>query len=144
MGLIMHILLGMVLSALGNRGWGSAGVSKWAGVLLMTFGCVIANPALAIWSPVVFGLIVFFRIFASAPWLDATGGVNIWAAIGRSTTILPLVLLAHILTGSSLMMGLFFPVIALFYYVAGKVYPPLCVELAELLTGGYLVGAIAW
>jgi hypothetical protein len=63
--------------------------------------------------------------------------------MGRGSTIIPLVILANLATGSTLWVGLFFPVIALFYYVAGKVWPAQCVELAELATGGYLVGAVA-
>ncbi len=136
--------LGIALGALGNRGWGEKGIPRWVGVFLMTMGCVIANPGLALWLPVVAGCTYFFRFWTTGPtWLAATRGENLWAAMGRGATIIPLVLLAHFTTGSSLLVGLFFPIIALFYWVGFKILPSRGGDVGELLAGAYLVGAVA-
>lgn len=142
MALILF-LLGMAIGALGNRAWGAEGYPRWLGVALMTLGCIMVNPSLLLFFPVVAGLIYFFRFWETGEtWLAATAGRNIWAAMGRGATIIPLVLFAHLLTGSSVLVGLFFPIIALFYYAAGKIYPKKCGEIGELLAGAYLVATV--
>jgi hypothetical protein len=134
-------MLPLLISALGNRAWGEKGQSRAVGVAMMTLALIIANPKLTLWSPALFALIWFFRVFETGEtWLANTAGRNMWFGIFRGALIAPLAILISYVTKDNwpLYVALGFPLPALAYYLAGKVWPPKCTELGELFTGAYL------
>ena len=141
-------LVAIIVSAIGNRMWGSGKVPHWSGALVMAIATVIALPALWMWLPVFFGTIYLFRMWPTAPWLDImsqpTTPQIVVKAIIRGIWIMPHAIVLYLLTDVTAHIGvaLWFPIIALVYYLAGKQNKVNPTVISELLTGAF-VGLVA-
>lgn len=144
----INALLALVISAIGNRMWGSGKVPHWSGALVMAIAVVVALPALWMWFPVFFGTIYIFRCPATSPWLDIMNNpptpAIIFNAVKRGIWIFPHAIVLYALTHNfgHLAVAVCFPVIALIYYMAGRQTRFDPTITAELLTGAY-VGLVA-
>lgn len=146
----------IVLTALGNRAWGSGAVPHWVGAILMTVGLWLGSPIAALAMPLLFGAVVFWR--AGVP-IDATfGGSGAWldmeSALSRSWVhaylrgllLLPLITIVwfYMRTPWPLIQGaIVMALTPVVYYCAPlqKRFDPTAV--AELVVGA-LVGSITY
>lgn len=133
-------MLPIALMAIGNRTWGAKEGTHMLGLFVMTIAAVMEHGTL--WAPALAVTLYFFRQKGTgATWLAATRGANIGGAILRGAYVLPYGALLYLIDGKIHWLALAFPIIAIFYLLAGRFFPKVCVELAELLTGAY-VGCI--
>jgi hypothetical protein len=129
--------------ALGNRGWGATGISKYIGRLFMAFGCFV-TAIFPWWAFFAFlGTLFFFRVWEDSGWLDmATPGKHNWLkGFIRSSAILPHAFLITYLTSSSipLIAGLAMVfLIPAIYYLASKQTKIDPVAISEIVVGALI------
>jgi len=143
---IAHIALGIALGALGNAAWGQDGGRRWQAIILVSCGCVVANPQFAPWLPLIGLLYWLFRFQGTgASWLAFHTGRNRMKAILRGWPLLPFAAFFTLIDHKDVHMILAFgfPVLAYFYYLSWKLAPKICTAISELLVGAYLVAVAA-
>ena len=129
----------IALTALGNRIWGEG--SHLIGAILMTMGLWVGSDKPLIAIPLLFAAVYFFRMFASAPWLNLETDNHWDKAIIRSLALTPLIMiecyflcsLLPILIGLLAILG----ISASYHYSAKqkKVDPT---ALAEFISGAFI------
>jgi hypothetical protein len=140
-------MIGILLTALGNRGWGAAEVPNWIAVILMGMGVWIANQT-PLWTLPLFILSMWvFRFRSPRPWLNMAHTPDYLAGVIRGLWIIPHTLLVMWLTTSwisGIIGGIVVLAIPLTYYMAYKIWPNATTtpnkacSIAELATGAYL------
>lgn len=135
-------LLKAAYGLVGNRAWGDGKTKNWIGVLFITLGISLETLK---WSPIIFGLVYFFRAFSPRSWIHLEQGKNPWFhGIIRGLVILPLGVFISAITLNitpyifASCMVFLIPVI---YYIAGHINKTKSTEIAEIATG-VLVGQV--
>lgn len=156
MGMLLHKVFGIAISAIGNRAYG-AGVdkgypawlySKYLATILITFGIVLTAPELyATWAPIIALLVFAFRVWGTGKSFLAVEAneAKLHDAVVRSLYAIPLGLFLasvdywHTGDVAGHMIGVVLvPSIGIAYAIFGYFWPAKATELAELFGGAYL------
>lgn len=134
--LIQRFLFPAAIGAIGNRTWGDAAGSHWAGAAVMTLAKITAEPQLWKWSIVIYALILFFRAWPVSGWLTAT--YPLYKRILRSLALIPLPVGLYLMGGDIFHLYAIIPgvvIVSLGYYLADKQKKFDPVVIGELVAG---------
>jgi hypothetical protein len=122
----MQFLLGIFFCGAANRLWGAAYGSRWQAVLIFSLGFVLANNLPIASYFLILPLFYFFRMFATASWLDLLSiPHSSWPiAFLRAAAVIPLVLLHYYYVSNVYIIAKGLAAIFLIpiiYFLAGKI-----------------------